>query len=476
MSRPFMEQQRKKRILYLASAITVGVGLLAGWFLWSRRGLKTVQATRVTRQDVTAIVTASGEIRPEDYVHLSASAFGRIVEIRVKEGEPVRKGQALAQLEAVQPAADVRAQQAQVQASETDVQSAAAAVESMQANVKTAEAALARARAQFERSRQDFVRAQSLSEEKLISRSSFEQAKADYDVAMAAVEEAEARNTQAQAQLQQATAQSATAQERVRQARANLDRLHDVLSKHTFYSPLNGVVTDLPVNVGENVVPGIQNSPGSLLMTIADLSTITAEVLVDETDIAAVQLGQRAEVKVDAFPERPFSGQVTEIGNTAVVRSTGLAAAQSTTSSQQAKDFKVVITLENPDANLRPGLSATAEIVTATRQQALAIPLQALTIRTRRELSLSRPNGNVPAAAPETQADELEGVFIVREGKAFFQPVTTGISGISDIEILTGLQEGDGIVAGSFEILRTLQSGDRVRIEETAANGVRGNF
>ena len=471
-----MEQQRKKRILYLASAITLGAGLLTGWFLWNRRGLKTVQATRVSRQDVTAMVTASGEVRPKDYVHLSASAFGKIEEIHVKEGEAVRKGQALARLEAIQPAADVRAQQAQVDAAGMDVQGAEATVESMQANVKTVEAALVRVRAQLERSHQDFLRARSLEEEQLISRASFEQAKADYDVAVATVEEAEARNAQAQAQLQQATTQRAVAQERVRQAKANLDRIHDALSKHTFVSPIDGVVTDLPVNVGENAVPGVQNAPGSLLMTIADLSTITAEVLVDETDIAALQVGQRAEVKVDAFPEHLFTGRVTEIGNTAVVRSTGLAAAQSTTSSQQAKDFKVVITLVNPGADLRPGLSATAEIITATRQKVLTIPLQALTIRTRQELRRSNPNGSAPAAAAKAPGEELEGVFVIRDGKAFFQPVKTGISGIADIEVLTGLQEGDEIVMGSYEVLRTLHSGDRVRVEAASTDGAPGNF
>ncbi|MBI4461166.1 MAG: efflux RND transporter periplasmic adaptor subunit [Acidobacteria bacterium] len=450
----------------------MGTGLIAGGFLWRRRGLKTVQTARVSRQNVTAVVTASGEVRPKDYVHISASAFGKITEILVKEGQQVRRGQALARLEAIQPAAEVRAQEAQVQAAETDVRSAGAAVQSMQAGIRTADAALARVRAQLERSRQDYERATSLAEEQLISRASLEQAKADYDAAVAAVEEGEARSAQSKAQLQQAIAQQATAGEGVRQARANLDRVHDALSKHTFLSPIDGVVTDLPVNVGENAVPGVQNAPGSLLMTIADLSTITAEVLVDETDIGAVQVGQGAEVKVDAFPERPFSGRVTEIGNTAVVRSTGLAAAQSTTSSQQAKDFKVVVTLEDAGADLRPGLSATAEIITATRAETLAIPLQALTIRTSREL---RQDGQ-RSAAQAGQGDELEGVYVVRDGRAFFQPVRTGISGISDIEVLSGLQEDEEIVTGSFEILRGLQSGDRVRVEAASADGVPRKF
>ena len=474
-----MADEKKKRTFYLVAAIAAACLLIAGGIAWSRRGVKTVQTIRARRQDVTAVVTASGEIRPRDYVHITANAFGRITEIHVKEGDRVRQGQLLARLEAIQPAADVRGQQADVQAAETDVQSADAAVLAMQASVKTAEAALARAQTQMERSQRDFARAQSLHEEQLISRSNFEQVQADYNVTVAAVEEAEARSAQARAQLQQAQVQTRTAQERVRRAQAGLDRVRDALTKHTFFSPIDGVVTDLPVNVGENVVLGMQNMPGSLLMTIADLSVITTEVMVDETDIAGIRPGQTAEVKVDAFPGRPFSGQVTEIGNTAVVRSTGLAAAQSTTSSQQAKDFKVVITLTNPDANLRPGLSTTAEIVTATQKNALAVPLQSLTIRQRRELEEQRANSVTEAATSPPGPDprdqkELEGVFVIRGPNAFFQPIQTGISGISDIEVLTGLREGDEVVSGSYEALRTLKSGERVRVDNSTANETGG--
>ncbi|OFV91355.1 MAG: hypothetical protein A3H28_11920 [Acidobacteria bacterium RIFCSPLOWO2_02_FULL_61_28] len=468
-----MAQKTKKRIIY-PLAFLVAAGLLtAAGIVWYRRGAKTVQTTRVRRQDVIAVVMASGEVRPRDYVHITANAFGKITGIYVKEGDRVRKGQLLARLEAIQPAADVRGQQAELAAAETDVESGQAAVESMEANGKTAVAALARARAQLERAKRDFERAQSLHEEQLISRAAFEQAHAEHSVAVAAVEEAEARSAQAQAQLNQARAQARIAQERVRRARAVLDRVSDALTKHTIVAPIDGVVTDLPVSEGENAVVGVQNMPGSLLMTIADLSVITTEVMVDETDIAAVRLEQTAEVKVDAFPERTFSGQVTEIGNTAVIRSTGLAAAQSATSSQQAKDFKVVITLANPEANLRPGLSATAEITTATRKNVLAIPLQALTIRQQRDLD--PPGGeNVTEAAdtpPDSDAQrqqDLEGVFVIRDSRAVFQSVQTGISGLSDIEVLSGLQEGDEIVTGSYEVLRTLKSGERVRVDNSA--------
>lgn len=475
-----MTNATKKPLVYLALSLALAGLAGAGGALWYRRGIQTVQTARVRRQDVIAVVTASGEVRPRDYVHITANAFGKITGIYVKEGDKVRQGQLLARLEAIQPAADVRAQQAELAAAETDVESAEAAVQSMEANRKTAEAALARARAQLERAQRDFERAQSLQEEQLISRANFEQVQSEHAVAVAAVEEAEARSAQAQAQLNQTRAQARMAQERVRRTRAALDRVSDALTKHTFVAPIDGVVTDLPVSEGENVVVGVQNMPGSLLMTIADLSVITTEVMVDESDIAGVRLGQSAQVKVDAFPHRAFSGRVTEIGNTAVIRATGQAAAQSATSSQQAKDFKVVITLQNPEANLRPGLSATAEVVTARKEKVLAIPLQALTIRQRRELE--PPAGeNVTAAAdqppePEpSQQKELEGVFVIRGNRAAFQPVQTGISGLSDIEVVAGLQAGDEIVTGSYEVLRSLKSGDRVRVDNSAAGGTGGN-
>ena len=470
---------RKKPAVYITIVAAAAVLLAAGGFYWSRRGVRPVQTGRVARQDILSIVSASGEIKPKDYVYIRANAFGKIVEITVQEGARVRRGQTLARLESIQPAADVAAQNAQLRAAESDVRAAEATLASMEAGVKTAEAGLARTQAQRERLQQDFARAQSLHEEQLISRAAFEQAKAEFDVAVAAVAEAEARLAQSRAQAQQATAQAAMARDRVQQARANLERLRDTLEKHTFVAPLDGVVTDLPVNVGENVVPGIQNAPGSLLMTIADLSVITAEVLVDETDIGSIRAGQTAQVKVDAFPDTVFAGEVTEIGNTAIIRATGQAAAQSAISSQQAKDFKVVVTLAEAPEELRPGLSATAEIETAQRQNVLVVPLQALTIRLRRELA-SQDGDSVQAADAGGGVlngnDEIEGVFQVRDGRAYFQPVKTGITGITDMEILSGVEPGDEIVTGSYEALRNLKSGDRVRVEEPSEDGREERF
>jgi HlyD family secretion protein len=273
--------------------------------------------------------------------------------------------------------------------------------------------------------------------------------------------------------LAQAKAQKDSADKHIAQSRANLVRFADVLNKTTYEAPFDGVITNLPVREGETVVIGIQNSPGSTLMTIADMSVITAEVKVDETDIVNVKLGQPAEISVDAIPKQIFKGVVTEIGNNAIVRSTGLATSQEASSSQEAKDFKVVVTLENPPANLRPGLSATAKVTTATRNQVVAIPIQALTVRERKDLEPPPEKGAVEAAAPVRDAsknkeNEMQGVFVVRNKKAEFVPVYTGAAGSTDIEVLNGLREGDEIVTGSYKVLRTMKPGTSVKVDNSA--------
>jgi HlyD family secretion protein len=248
-----------------------------------------------------------------------------------------------------------------------------------------------------------------------------------------------------------------------------------VLQKTTYSAPYDGVVTNLPVREGESVVIGIQNALGSTLMTIADMSVITAEVKVDETDIVNVRLGQPAEVTIDAIPKRIFHGTVSEIGDNAIVRSSGVSTSQQATASEEAKDFKVVVTLNDPPQGLRPGLSTTAKITTATRSNALALPIQALTLRTKEQIEQqNNPPGSVHAAAPVKEVaskgkkeDEVQGVFVIRNKKAVFVPVATGITGTTDIEVLDGLKEGDEIITGSYKVLRTLRPGSGVKIDNT---------
>src|SRR5579872_4874200 len=425
----------------------------------SRKGVVTVQTGRVQREDLAAVVTASGEIKPKNYVNIGANAFGKIVKLYVKEGERVKKGQLLAQIENVQSAADVAATQASLGAAQTDFVAAEAAF-------KTSVADLNRAKADRDRAKLDYDRAVSLFQAQLIPKSEFDMRKSTWEMADASVAQTEAR-------IAQAKAQQDSAGRRIAQNKANLTRASDVLSKTIYAAPFDGIVTNLPVREGETVVIGIQNSPGSTLMTIADMSVITSEVKVDETDIVNVKLGQPAEVTIDAIPRKSFKGTVTEIGNNAVVRSTGVSTSQQTIASEEAKDFKVVVTLSKPPDNLRPGLSTTAKITTATRQDALAIPIQALTVRRASELQESKPGkgsvqaASLPLAGNSDDKKEIQGVFVIRNRRAVFVPVETGISGTTDIEVLKGLQKGDEIVTGSYKVLRTLRNGASVRIDNS---------
>jgi HlyD family secretion protein len=246
-----------------------------------------------------------------------------------------------------------------------------------------------------------------------------------------------------------------------------LARIADVLAKFDAVSPIDGVVTNLPVREGETVVPGVQNSAASTIMTIADMSLITAEVKVDETDIVNVQLGQMVAVKIDAMPEKSFAGKVIEIGNTAILRSSGLAASQSTTSSQEAKDFKVVVALTDPPSEIRPGLSCNAKITTATRHDTLTIPIQALTVRTKGDLEAPKTGVQAASIAPNDKSlkEEVQGVFVVNNGKAEFRKVETGITGATDIEVLTGLKDGDQIIIGSYKVIRTIRNAAPVKVD-----------
>jgi HlyD family secretion protein len=211
-------------------------------------------------------------------------------------------------------------------------------------------------------------------------------------------------------------------------------------------------------------------------MTLADMSVITAEVKVDETDIVNVQMGQTAQVTIDAIPKKIFKAVVTQIGDNAIVRSTGVSTSQQASTSQEAKDFKVVVTLVDPPDDLRPGLSTTAKITTATRGSTLTIPIQALTVRRQSDLLPKDEKGSVQAASPQTDASkdkdkdkqEIQGVFILRNHKAEFVPVDTGIAGTTDIEVIKGLKEGDEIVTGSYKVLRTLRPGSSVKVDNAA--------
>src|SRR5215813_10193164 len=463
----------KKKVL-IAAVVAVAISSTVGYSIFARnRGVVGVQAGRVVRQDLTQTVSANGEIKPKKYVNVSSNMMGRIVRLPVKEGDHVRDGSLLVQLESIQTEADVKAAEASLDAAQTEVEGMSASIRSSEAAITSAKAEIARSDADLSRAKLNWDRAEKLTKEGVMAKEAYDRAKADYDITGAQLNAAKSRLEQADAQLAQALKQRDGTSIRIAQQRAALTRARDQFSKTTIRSTLDGIITNLPVNEGEIAIVGIQNQPGTTLMTIADMSIITAEVKVDETDIVNVRLGQEARIKVDALGDRMLLGHVTEIGNSALARTTSSSIGTSGTG-QEAKDFKVVITLDDPPPELRPGLSCTATIETATRQQIVTTPIQALTIR---ELDPADPiaqstgvSGSAavtsPAARPNKKKVEKEGVFVINNGVAFFRPVKTGITGTTDIEILEGLTENDQIVTGPYQVLRTLADNARVKIQK----------
>jgi HlyD family secretion protein len=458
---------RKKPILIIGAILVLAIIVIAS-VLQANKNTVTVQTGTAVKQDITSLVTASGEIRSQSYTNVLGQGIGKITDIDVKEGDFVKKGQVLLHVESIQPAADVKAQQAGLDAMN-------AAIQSAKANDTSTQAAVQQAQASLEKALNDWKRGQGLFKEGLIAKSDYDTYKSSYLAAVAGLAGAEARAKQAHAQLIQAQYNQA-------QEAASLVRMRDVLAKTTYIAPINGTVTYVPVKVGEYVVPGIQNAEGSFLMTISDMSEVDAEVMVDETDIPNVKPGQKADVTIDAYPGKIFKGYVHDVGEEAILRTSGLATTQQTSAnSQEARDFKVHVRLYDPPKNTRPGLSCTANIQTAHHADAVTIPIQALAVRTKQELQAdenSQKSGNVTLAATKPAVnsdgspvnDDVQGVFVVRNGKAIFVPVQTGISGVTDIEVTSGLKPGDVIVTGSYQTLRSLHSGARIKIDNSVPN------
>jgi HlyD family secretion protein len=459
-----------KIIIIVLVVLALGIGVYASTVL-SKRGVVAVQTGKVVRQDLTSLVTASGEVKPKNYINIGANAIGILTKILVKEGEHVRRGQLVARIENIQPEAQVASQTASVSSAEADSNAAEAGLKVSDENMRTQQALIDHSQADLEHAKLDFDRAKELFNEKLLAKQDFDTRKATYDAAAAALNEQQTRLAQARSAREQTAAQLAATQRRVAQAKAVLAQYSDMLHKYDSFAPLDGVVTNLPVREGETVVPGQTNLAGSNIMTIADMSLITAEVKVDETDIVSVSLGQKADITIDAIPNKTFKGHVIEIGDTAILRSTGLAASQSAVSSQEAKDFKVVVAMDDPPDEIRPGLSCTAKITTATRQKSLTIPIQALTIRQKGDLEV-KPKGaatvtavKLTPAEEKARKEEVQGVFVISGGKAAFRKVETGITGATDIEVLSGLKEGDEIVTGSYQVIRTLRNEAQVKVD-----------
>ena len=455
-----------KKIVLIAVAVVVLAGIVIGSILHSQGSVTKVATNKVVRQDLVSVVNGTGQIKPKTYVNVGATSFGRITHLYVKEGDHVKAGQLVATVESEQPASAVQAQTATIAASKTDV-------DAYDAAERTAEANVAQAKADLEQKKYDYDRARALYEEKLIAKQDYDAKKAAYDVSAATLQ-------QRVAAVAQAKAQTASARGHVDQAVATLRGTNYSLGLTQSRAPFDALVTNVPVREGETVVVGIQNAEGSTLMTLADMSVITAEVKVDETDIVNVRLNQPAGVTVDALPGRVFKGHVTEVGDQALLRTTGLATSQSTTGTEEAKDFKVVVTLDESSDDLKPGLSATAKITTAHQQNVLTIPIQALVQRNpATEKALAANDGKMPGAAgvaastvPSAgKGQTVQGVYVLKTEhkklRAIFVTVTTGVTGATDIEVLSGLNQGDEIVTGRYKILRALKSGTPVKRDNT---------
>ena len=413
---------------WLALGVFVAVAAIAVVLSLQGPARIAVETVRATRQDrFVSTATASGEIVATRYADIGSSVMGKIVSLPVAEGERVRSGQVLARIDAVQAESEVSSAQAQVLALEADEAGAREQVRAAAADVVAAEARASDADQQLARKKELFEAGALPALE--------------FETARASAENARAQLAAARAAAQRVEHALSAAERRVAQARAQQRRVADILSKTSIESPIDGVVTRLRVREGEMVVVGIQNQPGTTLMTISDLGAIDAELKVAEADVLRLALGQSSTVTLESMPGRRFVGKVVEIGASALpVSGTGTA----------AREFKVVVRLEQPDPVLRPGLTCDAEIITAARSDVITVPLQSVVLR--------RRAADVP---------EQSGVFVVADGGAKFVPVTTGVIGGLDIEV-SGVGEGRAIISGPYQALRELQDG--VLVETSSAD------
>jgi HlyD family secretion protein len=425
------------------TAILIPV-VAVGIVLFKRAAGTRVEIEAIAPRDLSAVVSASGKIRAKREVNITSEVSGRVTRLAVKEGDKVKRGDFLLQI-------DPRVVASQVERGEAGLAAQRAAL----AQAKTQ---LVAARANLAMARQNLVREQELLKQKLTSNQSFERVENEVTARSADVETREAEIT--------------SAEQRIRQQGADLDSARYNLSRVTLDAPIGGVITRRNVEEGETAQVGFTNNPSVVLLTVADMSVIEAQIEVDETDIPTVQLGQPTKITIDALPDRTFAGRVTEIGNSPI--STAGAAGQ------QATNFRVVVTLDEAIPEVRPGFTCTAEITTATRSKVASVPIQAMAVR---ELIYDKDGKIVPQAPgkkrkldpkaktedtlPEGQTrKETEGVFVVREGKAAFVPVKTGIAGDRYFEILSGLAVGDKVITGPVSSVRDLADGTAVRATE----------
>lgn len=395
-------RMKKRRIILITTFLTIIVIIILLNFRSQRERAVKVTVEKVAAKDLTSIVSASGEVKPKKNINLSAHVPGRIVKIGVKEGDMVKAGDFLLKLDSAQYEANAERDRALIQ---------------------TYRAQLIEAEARLKRDQNQYDRQKKLYDEQLIPYEQLETAKVQLDISRAQVE---------------------ALRSQIRQAEASLKSTLDNLSKTVYVSPIDGVITSLRVEEGEIAVVGTMNNPGTVLMTIADLSEMEVEVEVDETDVVAVSPGQKAEIRVDALPNQLLSGRVTEVGSSALEKAS--------VGSQESRNFKVIITLEDPPVSLKPGLTATADIIVAQKKGVLAVPVSAVVIKEK------EPGSDLKKV-------EEEGVFVVENERVKFQKIKRGIIGEMDVEVTEGLKEGQEIVTGPYNSLRELEDGRLIKRE-----------
>lgn len=480
-----MALSRNKKIIIAAGAIVVIGGAVVGITVSKRNDLPEVQTAKVERRAaLEAKVTANGEVRPIKFISLQSEVTGRVTDVFVKEGDVVKKGKPLLRVDPTQLASATSVQEAGLRAMQAEVQNQVSALTTAENAINTARAALTTSQADLDRANVErnnaeieLKRASNLLEDGIGSRQSYDAAKMRYDSATASVNAAKARVDQAQVQIKdaeirvnQAKTAIVAAKARAAQQHASWEQQSDLLRKTTQYATIDGVVGGPIVQVGTFA---LANFSSTQLMLIADMSTINIDVNVDETDISNVKMDQKAKVKVDALGETEIEGRVVEIAQTAKTRTGQTIAQTSTTGSQEAKDFKVSIRLVNMSQDvsdrLRPGMSATAVINTDRRENVIAVPLQALVERDPDQIKTGSGAGPTPAASPNQNPKDkkpVKGVFVVQNNKTVFAAVETGITGDNDIEIKSGLNEGQEIVTGPYRQLRTLRNDQAIKRED----------
>lgn len=395
-------RRKKKLILFLLVISVIAVIIIFNLQSQREKSIK-VSVQQVERKSLTSVISASGEVTPKKNVNISSQIAGRVIKIGVEEGQQVKAGDFLLKLESTQYEANADRDRARIQSLKADQ---------------------IRAEAVKKRDEGFYQRQMKLFDAQLISTETLESAKANYEISKANLD----------AILFQ-----------IKQAQASLQSTLDILKKTEYYAPIEGIITSLRVQEGETALVGTMNNPGTVLMTIADLSVMEVEVEVDETDVVGVKIGQPAEVRIDAYPTETVKGTVTEVGSSAL---------QTVTTADESKDFKVVVTLENPPADLKPGLSASADIITATRENVLAVPISALVLR---EQESDEQNA---------EKEQEEGVYIVQDSRAKFMPIKKGIMGELMIEIISGLEEEQEVVVGPYSALRLLKDDTLIKAEE----------